>query len=170
MHNGPFYEPASHGIPGIIFQAKVTKCGTNIWWNTLIDISSGFYQHHQKILAIFFFAFSNFTHWKSWLALSCPQFLSDLFEMWQRNLLPQNLRQVRLWRFCIIWYVHNGPFNERASFGIPGIIFQAKVTKFGTNVRLNKLFNITSVFYHHWKTKFGEIFMPFPALCIGKHC
>ena len=28
-------------------------------------------------------------------------------------------------------------FNEPDSFGIPGLIFQAKVTKFGTNVGLN---------------------------------
>ena len=30
--------------------------------------------------------------------------------------------------------MHNEPFNEPASFGIPGLNFQAKVTKFGTNV------------------------------------
>ena len=34
----------------------------------------------------------------------------------------------------LIKYAHNGPFNEPASFGIPELIFQAKVTKFGTNV------------------------------------
>ena len=34
----------------------------------------------------------------------------------------------------LIKYAHNGPFNEPASFGIPELTFQAKVTKFGTNV------------------------------------
>ena len=31
----------------------------------------------------------------------------------------------------LIEYAHNGPFNEPASFDIPELIFQAKVTKFG---------------------------------------
>ena len=34
------------------------------------------------------------------------------------------------------------------AFGIPGLILQAKVTEFGTNVGLNKIFNITAGFYH----------------------
>ena len=44
-------------------------------------------------------------------------------------------------------YAHNGPFNEPASFGIPGLIFQAKVTKFSTKVGLKMLININSVFF-----------------------
>ena len=47
--------------------------------------------------------------------------------------------------FCLIKYAHNGTFNEPASFGIPGLIFQAKVTKLGTKVGLNMLININSV-------------------------
>ena len=39
--------------------------------------------------------------------------------------------------FCFIKYAHNGSFNEPASFGIPELIFQARVTKFGTKVGLN---------------------------------
>ena len=39
--------------------------------------------------------------------------------------------QVRSWRFCLIKYAHNGPFNEPASFDIPELILQAKVTKYG---------------------------------------
>ena len=31
-------------------------------------------------------------------------------------------------------YAHNGPFDEPASFGIRGLIFHAKATKFGTKV------------------------------------
>ena len=38
-------------------------------------------------------------------------------------------------------------FNEPASFGIPGFIFQAKDTKFGTNVGLNMLITVSSKFY-----------------------
>ena len=48
-----------------------------------------------------------------------------------------------LWSFCLIEYVHNGPFNEPAGFGISGLIFQVKV---GTNVGLNMLINLRSGF------------------------
>ena len=34
------------------------------------------------------------------------------------------------------------------NFGIPGFIFQAKITKFGANVGLNMLINISPGFYH----------------------
>ena len=38
---------------------------------------------------------------------------------------------------CAYW--HNRPFNEVINFGIPGLIFQAEVTKLGVNVGLNIL-------------------------------
>ena len=57
-HNGPFNEPASFGIPELIFQARVTKFGTKVGLNMLIDISSRFFHNRQKkILAIFFSIF-----------------------------------------------------------------------------------------------------------------
>ena len=46
---------------------------------------------------------------------------------------------------CLIKYVHNEPFNELGSYGIPRLIFQAKVNKFGTNVGLNMLININFI-------------------------
>ena len=49
---------------------------------------------------------------------------------------------------CLIKYAHNEPFNELGSYGIPRLIFQAKVNKFGTNVGLNMLIYISSRFYH----------------------
>ena len=49
----------------------------------------------------------------------------------------------------IIRYEYNGPLNEPASFGIPELIFQAKVTKFGTKVGLNKSINISSGFFQN---------------------
>ena len=49
--------------------------------------------------------------------------------------------------------MHNGPFNEPVSFGIPGLIFQAKVTKFGTKVGLKMLININSESFHNWQNK-----------------
>ena len=58
----------------------------------------------------------------------------------------------------VLPHVHNGPFNEPASFDIPELIFQAKVTKFGTNVRLNMLININSGFFHNHQNKFWGIF------------
>ena len=65
MHNGPFDEPDSFGIP--IFQAKVTKIGTDVGLNILINTGPGYFQNHQKII------FSQFPTWhmeKSPLALS----------------------------------------------------------------------------------------------------
>ena len=51
--------------------------------------------------------------------------------------------------------MHNGPFNEPASFDIPELIFQAKVTKFGIKVGLNMLINMNSVFYPRPVLAFG---------------
>ena len=53
--------------------------------------------------------------------------------------------------------MHNGPFNEPASFGIPELIFQAKVTTFGTKVGLNMLINISSGFSHNCQINFWRI-------------
>ena len=61
-----FNEPASLGIPELVFQAKVTKFGTKVGQNMLINISSGFFHNCQN----FFFTFSNFAHGKSPSALS----------------------------------------------------------------------------------------------------
>ena len=49
--------------------------------------------------------------------------------------------------------MHNGPFNEVINFGFPGLIFQDLVTKFGANVGLNMLINISPGFYHIRKQK-----------------
>ena len=52
-HNGPFNDPVPFGIPELIFQARVTKCGTKVGLNMLINIS---FIHNRQIgfLAIFF--------------------------------------------------------------------------------------------------------------------
>ena len=78
-----------------------------------------------------------------------------------RHLLPYDLGRVRSWRFCLIKYAHNGPFNEPASFGIPGLIFQAKVTKLRSQVGLNMLINTNSGFCHNRQKKFWQIFVAF---------
>ena len=63
-HCGPFKEPGSFGIPGLIFQAKITKSCTNGGGlNMLISMSSGFYHIHQIFFWWIFHIFSNFTHW-----------------------------------------------------------------------------------------------------------
>ena len=41
-HNGPFNEPVSFGIAGFICNAKVTKLGTNVGINMLINIIADF--------------------------------------------------------------------------------------------------------------------------------
>ena len=47
------HEPASFDIPGLIFQAKVTKFGTKTGLKMLININSGFFHNQQKKMAIF---------------------------------------------------------------------------------------------------------------------
>ena len=53
------------------------------------------------------------------------------------------------------------------NFGIPGLIFQAKVTNFGANVGLHILINRNFGLYHYRKKHFGKIF---PTLHIENHC
>ena len=77
------------------------------------------------------------------------QCFSDNFQTWQGYQSPLDLRRVRFWWFCLIEYAYNRPFNEPINFGIPGLIFEAKVSKFGTNVGLMMLINIDSGFYHN---------------------
>ena len=45
------------------------------------------------------------------LTLSRPQYFWDHFQMWQAHSLPYDLGQFGLWRFCLIEYAQNGPFN-----------------------------------------------------------
>ena len=87
------------------------------------------------------------------LTLSRPQFVMDHFQTWQGHSLPWDLGQVRLWRFCLIKYAHYRPFNEPASFDLPELSFQAKVTKCCTYVVLNMLINISSGFCHNRQQK-----------------
>ena len=61
-------------------------------------------------------------------------------------------------------YAHNGLFNEPASFDIPELIFQAKMTKFGIKVDLNMLINISSgLFHNHQKKCLANFFSHFPT-------
>ena len=127
-HDRPFNEPASFGIPKLFFQAKVTKFRTKVGLNMLINISSGFFIIAIK-MAISFRIFQLRT-WKIAVsALTSANFL-DLFWSVTRTFIA--LR-----------------FNEPASFGIPELICQAKVTKFDTTLGLNMLINISSGFYHN---------------------
>ena len=70
-------------------------------------------------------------------------------------------------RFCLIEYVHNARLNEPREFAIPGLISQGKAIKFGTNVQLNMIFDISSGFNEDCKNTFSsKIFVRFPRrLC-----
>ena len=106
------------------------------------------------------------------LILSRPEFFTDHFQTSQGHLLPYllpyDLGRVRSWRFCLIKYAHNAPLNEPASFGILGLIFQAKVTKFGTKVGLKMLININSGFFHSRQKKNWQFFFAFCNFAHGK--
>ena len=63
-------------------------------------------------------------------------------------MVSKTLGEVQLWSNQIR-YAHNGPFNEPAYFGILGLIFQIRAIKFGTNISLNMILNISSGYYHY---------------------
>ena len=56
-----------------------------------------------------FYAFSTFTLWKSSLALSCLQFVSDQFVMWHGQWMTLDFGRVRLY---ILKCKHNWPFHD----------------------------------------------------------
>ena len=99
-------------------------------------------------MAIFFRIFQLRT-WK--IAVSCSHVhkFSRIILKCGKDIHCPKISEVRLWRFCLIKYAHNGPFNEPASFGIPGLIFEAKGTKFCTAVGFQMLININSGFIHN---------------------
>ena len=86
--------------------------------------------------------------------------------MQQEYSLSQDPGRVRIWRFCLIKYARNGPFNESGSFGIPGLIFQAVVTKFGVHMGLNMLIKLTPGFSHNHKNNLGDSFTHFSTFHI----
>ena len=63
-------------------------------------------------------------------------------------MVSKTLGGVQLWS-NLIRYAHNGPFNEPAYFDILGLIFQIRAIKFGTNISLNMILNISSGYYHY---------------------
>ena len=104
----------------------VSSLSNQIWYTCRVEhvniISYGFYHNHQNFMAIF----SDSTHLKSPLALSCAQYFRDHFQMLQGHSLPYDLGQVGLWRFGLIKYEHNGPFNELVNFSIPEPMFNPR--------------------------------------------
>ena len=63
-------------------------------------------------------------------------FIHNFWTYQSNHFLPfiASLWQVQLWRFCCIKYMHNGPFNELMSFGIPHLIFQINVAVITTTI------------------------------------
>ena len=57
---------------------------------------------------------SNLVHWQSPLVLTCLQLFSDLLQTCQGPRWSPYLRLIWLWSFCVIKYVHKGPFNSLA--------------------------------------------------------
>ena len=74
--------------------------------------------------------------------------VSPLNKRYQIQSLPYEIRRGQLSRFYLIKYVHIGPCNELAYFGIAGLIFLIKAIRFGTIVGLNMLLNTRARFYY----------------------
>ena len=129
----------------------------------LINISSGFYHNRQNRFLANLFRIFQLRTWKiTFSAVTSVNFHGSFWNV-ARTFIALTLR-----RFCFIKYAHNGSFNEQASFGIPGLIFQAKATKFGTKVGLNMLININSVFFIVAKKKCLANFCIFCDFAHGK--
>ena len=89
VHNGPFNEPASFDIPGLIYQAKVTKFGTKVGLNILININSGFFHIQQKKILVNFCSHFATSHTENHHQCShVHKFFTDHFEIWQGYSLP----------------------------------------------------------------------------------
>ena len=97
--------------------------------------------------------------------LSRLYFFPDHFQTWHGYLQYSDVEHVRLYRFWFIKYVHNGPYNEPAYFGIPGLIKLNPSN--GSNVS-QILLKISSGFYHNHKT-FCRIFTRLPTSHIENH-
>ena len=79
------------------------------------------------------------------------------------------LRRFRLWHFCLIEFVHKGPFIDPINFGILWLIFHVKPIKFVPNVALSMLLNIHSGFHDNQARCFSRCFTDFQIVCIGNH-
>ena len=112
----------------------------------LINMNSVFFHNRQKI-GDFFSHFAT-SHMENHRYRSHIRKFSRIILKCGKEIHSPKISDefVQLWRFCLIKYLHNGPFNDPASFGISGLIFQAKFTQFGTKVGLKMLININSVF------------------------
>ena len=134
----------------------------------VINISSGFFHSHQKkILAIFFRIFQLPT-WKITVNTLKSIIFHGSFSNLARTFITLRSRTSSIMEVLPHKYAHNGPFNEPAAFGIPELIFQARVTKFGTKVGLNMVINISSGFFHSRQKKFLAIFFAFSNFPHGK--
>ena len=129
----------------------------------LININSGSFHNRPKKFWRFFRILQLRTRKITVSALTSVIFHGSFWNMARTfiALIHMYLGQVRLWRFYLIKYAHNGPFNEPASFRIPGLIFQTKVTKFGTKVGLKMLINIHSGLFHNRQKKIWRFFFAF---------
>ena len=92
------------------------------------------------------------------------------FRCWHAvDLFSLDLGWVRLWKFCLTRYVHNGPFNEWNDLGILRLNFLIKAIKLGTNAGLDVLLNISPRFYCNCGKFFWTNFSCFPILDMNDH-
>ena len=143
-----------NGIRGFNFLVKIIKFGTNIELNMVINISYRFCHKPGKMLAKLLCVFKLCTL----KIIVHIHIFSRVISNATRIFIALSLRRVRSWRFCLIKYVHNGPFYEPINFGIPELMFQVEVIKFGANVGPNMLINTRSGFYYN-----REIFLSNPT-------
>ena len=75
--------------PLLAFLDSFFKLSNQIWYKGRardVNINSCFFHNRQKNW-LMFFAFCNFPHGKSPLALSCPYIFTDHFEIWQGHFM-----------------------------------------------------------------------------------
>ena len=137
----------------------------------LINISSGFFHSRQN--SRIFFRLFQFRTWKITVsALRSVNFYESFLKCGKDICSLKISDEFDYIGSALIKYAHNGPFNEPGYFGIPGIdcftpgsgrvvlidngrVYKSKAadalvktTKFGTNVGLNMLLNIS--FWYFW--------------------
>ena len=117
----------------------------------LINISSEFFHSCPKNNLPIFFSIFQLRTWKITVsALTSVNFHGSFWNVARIIHSPKIVDRFHYGGSALLnmHIMDHGPFNEPASFSIPGLIFQAEVTKSVTKVGLQMLININSGFFY----------------------
>ena len=125
VHSGSLLGRSILAILAIIDSCfNISKVGTHVWLNMLLNISFRFVIAANKILRFFIPLPLSYIENHHWHFQGC-NFSQIIFKR-DKYVFIQVVGLIRLWRFRFFGYEHIGPLNKPFNFGNPGMIFQAK--------------------------------------------